>query len=57
MSIPDPEEGFEEDTPDEEVRELMVDYDLEVEEAEEVKDIMEEYGLDEEEAIELKDLM
>lgn len=41
--------------PDEETKELMVNYDLDIDEAEEVKDIMDEYGVDEDDAIELKD--
>lgn len=43
------------DLPDEEVEELMENYDLEQEEAEHVQEIMEEHGLDEEDAVELKD--
>ncbi len=41
--------------PDEEIKRLMEDYDLEEEEAEKVQEIMEEYGLDEDDAVELKD--
>lgn len=57
MSIFDPEDDLDDDivTIDEETRQLMVDHDLDVDEAEEVKEIMEEYDLDEDEAIELKD--
>jgi len=40
---------------DDEVKELMVDYDLEADDAERVKEIMDEYDLDADEAIELKD--
>lgn len=57
MSIFDPEDDFDDDIGiiDEETRQLMIDHDLDVDEAEEVKEIMEEYDLDEDEAIELKD--
>lgn len=41
--------------PDEDVKQLMIDHDLDQEEAEEVRDIMDEYDLDEDEAMELKD--
>ena len=40
---------------DEEVIELMENYDLDQDEAEHVKEIMDTEGLDEEEAVELKD--
>lgn len=41
--------------PDEETKELMVNYDLDIDEAEEVKDIMDEYGVDEDDAFQLRD--
>ncbi len=41
--------------PEEEIKRLTEDYDLEEEEAEKVQEIMEEYGLDEDDAVELKD--
>ena len=43
------------DTPTEEVAELMESHDLDKEEAEHVQEIMEEYGLDEDDAVELAD--
>jgi len=53
----DPDDGLNEDIGiiDEETKQLMVDHDLDADEAEEVKDIMEEYDLDEDDAMELKD--
>lgn len=47
------ENGFEE--PNEEIKELMDNHDLEEDEAEEVKEIMDELGIDEDDAVELKD--
>ncbi len=41
--------------PNRETKELMIDYDLDLETAERVLEIMEEYGVDEEEAIELEE--
>ena len=41
--------------PEEEIKQLMVNHDLEEDEAEEVLEIMDEYELDEDEAMELKD--
>ena len=40
---------------DDEIKELMENQDLDLEEAEHVAEIMDEYGLDEEDAVELKD--
>ncbi|MDP3729890.1 MAG: hypothetical protein Q8R26_04090 [bacterium] len=47
----------EKDKPDEEVKELMENHDLDQDEAEEVKELMDETGLDEDEAVELKDVL
>ncbi len=43
--------------PEEEIKELMENHDLEQDEAEEVKELMDETGLDEDEAVELKDAL
>ncbi|MFH1286577.1 MAG: hypothetical protein ABII02_02400 [Candidatus Magasanikbacteria bacterium] len=43
--------------PDEDVQELVTEYDLDTDTAESVRDIMDEYGLDEEEAIELEEAL
>ena len=48
-------EDYNNETPTEEVTELMETHDLEKEEAEHVQEIMEEYDLDEDDAVELKD--
>lgn len=47
----------EKDRPDEEVKELMENHDLDQDEAEEVKELMDETGLDEDDAVELKDIL
>jgi len=41
------------DTPDEEVRELMDDHDLDADTAEKIRDTMDELGVDEDDAVEL----
>ena len=54
------EENFddkEKEEPEEEVRELMENHDLDQDEAEEVKELMDETGLDEDDAVELKDVL
>ncbi len=45
----------EDETPDEDIKELMENHDLDKEEAEHVQEVMEEYGLDEDDAVELAD--
>ena len=45
------------DEPDEEVKEIMEEHDLDEESAEKVKEIMDEYGLDEDDAVELEELI
>lgn len=43
------------EAPDEDIKELMENHDLDKEEAEHVQEIMEEYDLDEDDAVELAD--
>jgi len=47
----------EKEAPDEEVKELMENHDLDQDEAEHTKEVMDEYGLDEDDAVELKDVL
>lgn len=47
----------EKEEPEEGVKELMENHDLDQDEAEHVKEVMEEYGLDEDDAVELKDVL
>ena len=47
----------EKEKPEEEVKELTENHDLDQDEAEEVKELMDETGLDEDEAVELKDVL
>ena len=44
-------------SPDEEIQELMDDYDLDEDTAERVREVMEEYGVDEDDAVELVEEM
>lgn len=53
----DKEGDKEKEAPDEEVKELMENHDLDEDEAEEVKELMDETGLDEDDAVELKDVL
>lgn len=54
MSDKSTEENFDDDeSPDEEVRELMKDHDLDQDTAEQAKEIMEDLGVDEDDAIEI----
>ncbi len=48
------EENFT-DPPDDDVKSLMVDHDLDQDTAEKVQEIMDEYGVDEDDAIELEE--
>ena len=41
--------------PEEEIKEIMENYDIDEEEAEIVLDLVDEYGLSEDEAVEIKD--
>jgi len=43
--------------PEEEVKEIMEEHDLDEESAEKVKEIMDEYGLDEDDAVEFEELI
>ena len=52
-----PIKKLEKEAPDEDVKELMENHDLDQDEAEEVKELMDETGLDEDEAVELKDVL
>lgn len=43
------------EAPDEEVKELMENHDLDKDTAERVQEVMEEYGVDEDDAVELEE--